>query len=119
MIFFLYQSGAKVKLECRHFVHGRIEHTVDGVTGKDGVYKLELKDNHENEICEVVLVESPIKDCAQTVPGRNCARVVLSDDTGISSNVRFANPLGFLKDVPLNVCSAIMQMYTLGDDEQM
>jgi hypothetical protein len=76
-----------------------------------------LKDNHENEICEVVLMQSPLKDCTEIVPGRNRARIVLSDDTGISSNLRLANPLGFLKDVPLDICGAIMKMYMLGDDE--
>ncbi|KAJ1685593.1 hypothetical protein LUZ63_016983 [Rhynchospora breviuscula] len=112
-----YMEGAKVKLECRHFVGGQVEHTIPGVTDKNGAYTLVLADNHENEICEVVLVESGMKDCAEMVPGRERARVTLSDDMGIPANVRYANALGFNKDVPLDVCKEVTKMYILDDDE--
>ncbi|KAJ3701517.1 hypothetical protein LUZ61_005222 [Rhynchospora tenuis] len=109
--------GGKVKLECRHFDHGKIEHTVEGVTDNNGAYSLVLADNHENEICEVVLVESAIKDCAEINPGRDRARVMLSNDIGIPANIRYANSLGFFEDVPLDVCKDVVKWYVLEDDE--
>ncbi|KAJ4794962.1 Pollen Ole e 1 allergen and extensin family protein [Rhynchospora pubera] len=112
-----YMEGAKVKLECRHFLGGKVEHTVPGVTDKNGAYIIELADNHENEICEVVLVESSMKDCAELVPGRDRARVVLSNDIGISADVRYANALGYNRTVPLDVCKEVTKMYILDDDE--
>ncbi|KAJ3701516.1 hypothetical protein LUZ61_005221 [Rhynchospora tenuis] len=112
-----YMEGAKVNLECRHFERGQIEHTVEGVTDNSGAYSLQLADNHENEICEVVLVESAIKDCAEIKPGRDRARVMLSNDIGIPANIRYANSLGFFKDVPLDVCKDVVKMYVLDDDE--
>ncbi|KAF3334439.1 LLP-B3 protein [Carex littledalei] len=49
-------QGAKVKLECRHFTNGKVEHTVEGVTDINGVYKIQSNDSHKNEICEVALI---------------------------------------------------------------
>ncbi|KAJ3671807.1 hypothetical protein LUZ60_007886 [Juncus effusus] len=112
-----YIQGAKVKLECRHFENGKVEHVVEGVTDATGTYKLLMKDNHEEEICEVELVESPLTNCNEIIPGRNRARVTLADDTGITSNQRYANPLGYLKDSPLDICAKVMEMYKLDDDE--
>lgn len=109
-------SGAKVKLECRHFVNGNIEHNIDGVTDTTGKYRFIMTNSHEDEICEVVLVESPRPDCKEITPGRDRARAVLSQDTGITSNFRYPNSLGYLKDKPLDICGAIMKIYQLEDE---
>ncbi|KAJ3697218.1 hypothetical protein LUZ61_000923 [Rhynchospora tenuis] len=105
-----YISGAKVRLECRHFSDGKIEHQVDGVTSENGTYAIELKDNHEKEICEIVLVQSPLSTCAEIPKGRDRASVLLADG-GLSSNVRYANALGFLKYTPLSVCADVLKKY--------
>jgi Pollen protein Ole e 1 like len=99
-----------VRLECRHFSDGKIEHQVDGVTDKNGTYTIELKDNHDEEICEVVLVQSPLSTCAEIPKGRDRARVLLAD-AGLSSNIRYANSLGFLKDTPLPICVDVLKQY--------
>ncbi|XP_020107479.1 pollen-specific protein C13-like [Ananas comosus] len=112
-----YIEGAKVRLECKHFATGVVEHAVEGVTDGTGTYRIELADSHEEEICEVALVASPLSGCAEIAAGRDRARVLLAHDSGLASNVRYANPLGFLKEKPLAVCGALLQQYALGDDE--
>jgi len=63
-----------------------------------------------------VLEQSPREDCNEIKAGRDRARIVLAHDNGISSDVRFANSLGFLKKEPLPVCGQLLQMYALSDD---
>merc|ERR1712137_774308 len=94
-----YIKGAKVRLECKHFGTGNVERAIDGVTDETGTYKIELKDSHVEDICEVV-------------------RVVLTRDDGICDNLRLANPLGYFKDVPLPVCGALLKQFTLADDDE-
>ncbi|TVU14729.1 hypothetical protein EJB05_38219 [Eragrostis curvula] len=113
-----YMKGAKVRLECKHFGTGVVERAIDGVTDETGTYKIELKDSHVEDICEVVLVESPRPNCAEVQPQRDRARVVLTRDGGICENVRLANPLGYFTDVPLPVCSALLKQFDSADDDE-
>ena len=71
---------------------------------------IELKDNHDKEDCNVVLVQSPLPTCAEIPKGRDRVSVVLADG-GLSSNVRNANSLGFLKDKPLQDCISVLKQY--------
>ncbi|KAJ1270758.1 hypothetical protein BS78_06G076200 [Paspalum vaginatum] len=113
-----YIKGAKVRLECKHYGTGDVERAIDGVTDETGTYRIELKDSHEEDICQVVLVQSPRKDCAEVQPDRDRAGVLLTRNVGICDSVRFANPLGYFKDVPLPVCSALLKQFGLNDDDQ-
>ncbi|PKU66921.1 Pollen-specific protein C13 [Dendrobium catenatum] len=106
-----YITGATIKVECTHFATGNIEHTSYGVTDSTGNYKIEVADDHEEEICEVVLVESPLENCNKINDGRDRAQVVLSTNTGMSNNARFANSLAFLKDEPLPMCEKFLRDY--------
>ncbi|KAH0468770.1 hypothetical protein IEQ34_002002 [Dendrobium chrysotoxum] len=112
-----YISGAMIKVECTHFTTGNIEHNIYDVTDSTGNYKIEVADDHEEEICEVVLVASPLTNCHKINHGRDRAQVVLSTNTGMSNNVRFANSLGFLKDEPLPMCEKFLRdYYGLGEE---
>ncbi|CAN6248420.1 unnamed protein product [Urochloa humidicola] len=113
-----YIKDAKVRLECKHFGTGAIERAIDGVTDETGTYKIELKDSHEEDICEVVLVQSPRKDCAETQALRDRASVLLTRNVGICDSVRLANPLGFFKDAPLPVCGALLKQFDLDDQTE-
>ena len=112
-----YIAGAKVRLECKHFGTGKLERSIDGVTDGNGTYTIELKDSHEEDICEVVLVESPRKDCDQVQADRDRAGVLLTRNVGISDNLRPANPLGYLKDVPLPICASLLKQLDSDDDD--
>merc|ERR1712063_1951 len=113
-----YIKGAKVRLECKHFGTGSVERSVEGVTDETGTYKIELKDSHVEDICEVVLVESPLANCAEVQATRDRARVVLTRDDGICDNLRPANALGYFKGVPLPVCSELLKQFDLADDDE-
>ncbi|CAL9178562.1 unnamed protein product [Musa hybrid cultivar] len=111
-----YIEGAKVKLECRQYDTGVVEQTATAVTDASGTYTLEVEDNHEEEICEVVLVESPRPGCSEIMTGRNRARVLISAESGLTTSVRYANSLGFLNAAPLPECGLLLQKYALGVD---
>ncbi|XP_073006916.1 pollen-specific protein C13-like [Typha latifolia] len=113
----VYIAGAKVRVECKHFLSNAVEHTAEGLTDASGTYRIELADDHEEQICEVVLVESPVAGCSEITGGRERARVLVAGNSGLSSNVRYANALGFLKDEPLPICGFLLRQYALGDDE--
>ncbi|KAK1318070.1 Pollen-specific protein C13 [Acorus calamus] len=113
----IYIPGANVKIECRNFTTGVVSYTGTGVTDESGTYKLEVVDEREDEICDVALVSSPIEECTETKEGRDRARIVLTHNNGMSSNVRYANSLGFLRDVPFPICGQLLLQYAMGDEE--
>nr|AAN76546.1 LLP-B3 protein [Lilium longiflorum] len=110
-----YIEGAKVKLECRHFDNDSIAHTVEGVTNSTGTYSIQLENDHESEICEVVLVSSPIFDCNEIDYDRDRARVTLTNNNGIDSPIRYANSLGFLQEQPDIICGDLLKAYGIAD----
>uniref|UniRef100_A0A804RJ25 Pollen-specific protein C13 n=1 Tax=Zea mays TaxID=4577 RepID=A0A804RJ25_MAIZE len=75
------------------------------------------KDSHEEDICQVVLVASPRKDCDEVQALRDRAGVLLTRNVGISDSLRPANPLGYFKDVPLPVCAALLKQLDSDDDD--
>ncbi|VAH32017.1 unnamed protein product [Triticum turgidum subsp. durum] len=91
-----YIKGAKVRLECKRFGTEKVERSIDGVTDETGTYKIELKDSHPEDICEMI---------------------VLSRNVGISDNIRMANPLGYLKDKPLPVCPDLLKTFNPTTDD--
>ncbi|KAJ8647724.1 hypothetical protein MRB53_000747 [Persea americana] len=81
-----------------------------------GTYKIPVPDDHENEICEMVLVSNPQMECATAVHHADRARVALTRNNGIVSDTRYANNLGFLKDAPMVGCSQLLKKYQEYDD---
>ncbi|KAG0495703.1 hypothetical protein HPP92_000394 [Vanilla planifolia] len=113
-----YISGAKVKVDCTHFSTGKVEHSNSGLTDSTGTYTINVVDDHEDETCEVVLVESPLDKCKEIKVGRDRGQVVLTLDAGMSTNVRHANSLGFLRDEPLPICDKLLrEFYGLAEEE--
>ncbi|KAI0498144.1 hypothetical protein KFK09_021385 [Dendrobium nobile] len=113
-----YVSGAKVKVECTHFTTNKVEHYNEGVTDSTGSYKINVVDDHEDEICEVVLVDSSLENCKEIEIGRDRVQVLLANDGGISGKARHANSLGFLRNEPLPSCAKLLkEYYGLGEEE--
>lgn len=104
-------AGAKVRVECRMRATNVKTCDFDGVTDSTGTYNILVADEHENEICESVLVSSPDSACSVPVMGREKARVFLTRNNGIASNKRVANAMGFRKEMPLAWCAGLMKMY--------
>ncbi|KAJ0981748.1 hypothetical protein J5N97_010030 [Dioscorea zingiberensis] len=110
-----YIKGAKVKVECKRYDNDEVSYEAEAVTDDSGTYKLTIDDDHQDEICEVVLLESPVEGCKEIVVGRNRARVMLTQNSGISSTVRYANALGFYKEDPLPLCGELLRIFALDD----
>ncbi|MQL90226.1 hypothetical protein Taro_022817 [Colocasia esculenta] len=81
----------------------------DGVTDREGKYKIEVDGEHDDEICESVLVSSPKSVCATPLTGRDRSRVMLSHANVVVSNKSIANNLGFRRVAAMDSCSEIMR----------
>merc|ERR1712071_665537 len=93
-----------VKLECRDREGGNLTYSTEAATNKTGTYSIPVDGDHENEICDVALVKSSRDDCSEISHDlflKKTARISLTKNNGIATPVRLANPLGFLKKVPL------------------
>ncbi|KAF9608949.1 hypothetical protein IFM89_012117 [Coptis chinensis] len=72
--------------------------------------QLKVEGDHDEQICEVVLVKSHVDDyCSEIVLGLHRARVLITSNNGISSTTLHVNSLGFLKKQPLNFCPQIFR----------
>ncbi|THU44612.1 hypothetical protein C4D60_Mb02t09210 [Musa balbisiana] len=104
-----YIRGAKVRVECRSKVIGTTICCFEGTTDHTGTYNILVADEHENEICESVLISSPASRCKTALQGRERTQVFLTHNNGIASDTRYTNSLGFLKDSPLPVSAQLLQ----------
>lgn len=106
LIYVLFLVGAEVQLQCRDEESDKETYSVDGKTEGNGWYKLPVEGDHEKDICEVSVKSSPRDDCKK--PMEDKARVVCTDNSGIHTESRFANPLGFEIDTPLHNCKEVL-----------
>ncbi|XVE88199.1 hypothetical protein DITRI_Ditri19aG0049600 [Diplodiscus trichospermus] len=89
-------------------------HSVDGETDVSGTYQLKVEGDHEEEICEVALVESSDPECAEIDKEnylKKSARIGLTRDNGITSDSRLANanPLGFMVKKRWPECAEVLR----------
>ncbi|PHU04163.1 Anther-specific protein LAT52 [Capsicum chinense] len=102
-------EGATVKLQCRSISTGVETFTTEGTTDKDGKYKLTVEGDHQNDICEVTVVKSPREDCKEIVSALEKARIECSDNVGMHTEVRYANPLFFMKTQAVEGCPETLE----------
>ncbi|GAB4861193.1 hypothetical protein Ancab_036352 [Ancistrocladus abbreviatus] len=112
-----YVAGAKVTVECKDRHSQELMHTAEGITDKTGRFKIYIKEDQGERVCDAVLVSSPQKNCQFADPGRDRSRVILTSYNGMMSKRRFANALGFVKDQPLANCAQVLQQYHLNEDQ--
>ncbi|KAL5229920.1 hypothetical protein ABZP36_028696 [Zizania latifolia] len=111
-------AGATVQMECRHFETQQLHLKAEATTDKWGWYKMEIGQDHQEEICEVALLKSPEPDCAEIERFRDRSRVPLTRNNGIKQGgVRFANPIAFFRKEPLPTCGTLLRAYDLYDDD--
>lgn len=89
--------------------------TTEGKTDGIGKYTLKVEGDHENDICEVTLVNSPKDDCKEVVPDMVNNRVICSKNVGMHNAVRFVNPLFYQKDKPIDGCAKLVEEMELVD----
>lgn len=81
--------------------------SIEGVTSKNGSYSLHVEGDHEEEICDVKAIQSSRPDCSERIENYGTI-VALTKNCGVSSIVRYANPLGFMKKKPLPNCIQVL-----------
>ncbi|KAL5974432.1 hypothetical protein ACLOJK_031097 [Asimina triloba] len=109
-------SGAKVKMECHNRTTHKLTFEVEAQTDPNGSYAMTVTGDHEDDVCEVILVSSSMQGCTEIKSPLNRARVMLTSNNGISSGFRYANALGFMKDKPVDGCSELLAKYILSDE---
>ncbi|CAH8258519.1 unnamed protein product [Arabidopsis lyrata] len=109
--------GATVKLSCRDRKTMEEVYTDEAVSDKQGNYKFIVHDEHKDEMCDVLLVKSAVKGCSKISVGREKSRVILNHYSGIASQIRHANNMGFEKEVSDVFCSALFHKYMVDEDE--
>ncbi|KAF6986525.1 hypothetical protein CFC21_004273 [Triticum aestivum] len=109
-------EGATVAMDCRPFGGGESKLKAEATTDNKGWYKIEIDQDHQDEICEVVLTKSPDASCAEIEEFRDRARVPLTSNNGMKQQgTRFANPIAFFPKEPRKECGGILQAYDLKD----
>ena len=84
----------------------------EGFTDPTGTYMILVEQDHEDQICECLLVSSPVGDCKTADPGRSRSTIVLTHtQNGLVSPLQYANNMGFLRDSPLPGCHSLLEYY--------
>ncbi|GER47606.1 pollen Ole e 1 allergen and extensin family protein [Striga asiatica] len=81
------------------------------VTKSDGTYEVLIDGDFGNDVCNVIAVKSADPEFGKPSSGRDQARVILTRNNGMSTNVRFANAIGFDRSSPLDICGEILKQY--------
>ncbi|CAN6546297.1 hypothetical protein C1H46_013291 [Malus baccata] len=112
-------KGAQVRLECRENEGGKITLSKEADTDDLGTYSIPVEGDHEEEVCEVILVKSPNEDCSEIsneLHVKLSARISLTNHNGITGPHRMANPLGFMKKEVDPKCAEVLKELGLTPD---
>lgn len=88
----------------------------EAATDSTGTYEIPVSEDHKDELCDAMLVSSPLPTCSIPSEGRDKARVILTRNNGIVTDDRFANNMGFMTNQPMAGCTQILQQYQELDD---
>ncbi|KAK6134677.1 hypothetical protein DH2020_031602 [Rehmannia glutinosa] len=102
-------AGATVRLQCSNIETKAVTYTVEGVTDSNGHYSLQVTGDHENDTCDVKAIKSPRPDCSEPLTDVAESRIVITENIGIHTDVRFANPIGFMTKEANPQCISVIQ----------
>jgi len=102
-------AAAKVKLVCNNRDNGTETYTVEGATDNSGTYRLPVAGDHEDDICEVRLVESSRPDCNEPFRSIDSARILLTKNVGVVDKTRYPNALGYMKKEAQPECADVLK----------
>ncbi|KAK4800815.1 hypothetical protein SAY86_021302 [Trapa natans] len=111
-------KDTKVKLECRNTTTNVVTLSMEGKTDKSGWYKIEVDNDHDDELCEVSLVESGDPKCGETLKGMvRTARIALTNRNGVAQETRFAGALSYAtKESHADCAKVLLKMGVLPPD---
>ncbi|XP_057544907.1 pollen allergen Che a 1-like [Amaranthus tricolor] len=105
-------EGATVRLECRNITSGVQTFKSEAVTDNLGMYNIRVDGDYEDDICEIMLIKSPDKECTEIstdVYAKQSAKISLTSNNGEATDIRNANPLGFMRNTPLPECPEVLK----------
>ncbi|KAI3457378.1 hypothetical protein Pfo_014041 [Paulownia fortunei] len=102
-------AGAAVRLECTNIDTKAVTYSVEGVTDSNGHYTLQVVGDHENDTCQVKAIKSPKPHCSEPLTAVAESRIVCTENVGIHSDVRYANPIGFMTKDASPQCISVLQ----------
>ncbi|BAT87181.1 hypothetical protein LR48_Vigan09g234600 [Vigna angularis] len=115
-----FMEGATVRVMCSQVDNAKnVTFDKEATTNALGTYRTEVDGDHEEDTCEVTLLKSPRSDCNEIDKEAHllqAARISITKNNGIVSNVRQANPLGFLKKDRLPGCAELIKELEINDD---
>lgn len=106
-----------MKLSCKHRQTMEETYSDVAVSDKEGNYKFVVHEDHKDEMCDVELVKSSDASCPKISLGREKSRVILNHFSGIATQIRHANNMGFEKEVSDVFCSELIKKYIVTEDE--
>ncbi|KEH38613.1 putative pollen allergen Ole e 1 family, immunoglobulin-like protein [Medicago truncatula] len=86
-------DGVKVTLKCTKG-DKNVTFVKESTTDKNGVYNIECKGDHEEEVCKVKAEN--VKGACTKIMDNESDSIVLTKNMGVPSLIRFVNPLGFM-----------------------
>merc|ERR1712178_181365 len=101
-------SATKLQLECSDPITRNVTYSIEGVTDSNGHYKLNVRGDHGDSICEVRLTESPEAECNVPMAGLETARIVCTENSGMHNPIRYANALGFMTKDSVSGCKEVL-----------
>ncbi|XP_047964275.1 anther-specific protein LAT52-like [Salvia hispanica] len=102
-------SGAGIKVECRNIETKTLTFSVNGTTNEQGHYVVEVVGDHEDDTCEVVAVTSADAACNVPMDDMTVSRIECTTNSGIHTDVRYANPLGFMTKHASPQCLSVLK----------
>lgn len=108
-------SVATVKLTCSNIENGTVTFTQTATTDAEGKYSIPVVGEHQDDVCEVKAISSGNAACSVPIPGT--ARIECTENSGIHTDLRQANPLGFMNLIPVQGCKKVLEELELDDTE--
>lgn len=98
-----------MKLSCRNRTTEVVTLTAEATTDESGWYKIPVDGDHEEELCEVSLIESSDPNCSDLLEGAIYrARISLTNRNGVTQTSRFASALGYATKVAHSNCTQVL-----------
>ncbi|XP_027337891.1 protein DOWNSTREAM OF FLC [Abrus precatorius] len=112
-----YIAGARVAIQCKERKTMNVVFYTEGVTDSTGTYHIEVANDHNDHICQCLLLHSPLEGCNKADPGRGRSSIVLTHiKNGVVNHIHYANAMGYLKDKPLPQCKELLKYYLSDSD---
>ncbi|XP_015890924.3 protein DOWNSTREAM OF FLC [Ziziphus jujuba] len=106
-----YIQGATVRLECVNRTNLQVMYSAETQTDSTGTYNFDVKEDHQDQMCNCLLGKSPVANCNKADRGRKIASAVLTAYNGVVNRFHKVNSMGFLINEALPHCKQLHNKY--------